>query len=114
MCAAKFKDFEGELLARLPKNKGEGVASSPTDKPEPFHIYVDKRGTFYARNNPVPSSEQLTRILINYKEVAGEDAEVIIEGSPYTAFANVIRALNSAIKAGIKNISFTPPPESLK
>jgi len=111
MCATRWKTAEGNLPTNLPKGISESIQRPPAEMDIDYILIK------------IMSEDGGVRILVNETKCAGfaqvekeletlrrkVDVPVIIDADRDVLFQNIVSALNAALRANFKDISFAAP-----
>ena len=112
LVGTRFKEHEGTLDAKLPKDRGPGTA---LDAPEQLTIKVlvppRREGAIYQLGELQYSSVDGLERKLRSLYVPGLKQPVTIDSDPAASCDSVTQALNACIKVGYADMAFAAPAE---
>ena len=111
MSFSSFKIVEKRMDAKMPLLKKVATAVTPNEVPLDIVLHVKDRDQIVVNGSAVFDAVSLRDAMAGLSTV-GQEATVVIEAEPDTAYSNVIAALDACALANLKNVAFRPLAEN--
>ena len=107
MSFSSFKVSEKRIDAQMPLLRKTATVTKPTEVPLDIVIHVKNRDLIVVNGSAQFDAVSLRDAMAGLATV-GQEATVVIEAEPSTAYRDVIAALDACALANLKKVAFRP------